>query len=82
MPSLFVLDVEDFAPMWQHAKSDDGLTVTHRGPYVELSFDHELTIDRKATGLRHAVWYSAIGGLSHAKVVQYDKHQLKLVAEA
>ena len=81
MASLFVLDVEDFAPFWQNARSDDEITITHRGPYVEITFPRELTIDRAATGVRHALWYSAIGGVAGAQVEQYDKHQLKLVAQ-
>jgi hypothetical protein len=81
MPSLLVLDVEEFAPVWEHAVSDDEITVTHRGTYVEVSFPNELTVDRKASGLRHALWYSCIGGVLGAEVVQFDKVQLRLVAD-
>lgn len=80
MASLFVLDVDDFTPFWQHATSEHGCTTTKKGHYVQITFDDVLTIDRRATGLRHAVWYSAIGGVDGADVVQYDKDQLKLVA--
>lgn len=80
MASLFVLDVEDFAPFWQHATSEHGCTVSKKGHYMQVSFDDVLTIDRRATGLRHAVWYSAIGGVDGACVVQFDKDQLQLVA--
>jgi len=79
MATLFVLDVDDFEPFWQQAKGDD-LRVTHHGHYVRLDFVGELVVDRVSTGLRHAVWYSAIAGVHGATVAQYDKVQLKLVA--
>lgn len=79
MATLFVLDVEDFTTFWQQAKGDD-LKVTHQGTYVRLDFANELVVDRVSTGLRHAVWYSAIAGVHGAHVEQFDKVQLKLVA--
>ena len=80
MASLFVLDVDDFTPFWQNATSEHGCTVTKKGHYMQVTFDDVLTIDRRSTGLRHALWYSAVGGVNGATIVQYDKDQLKLVA--
>jgi hypothetical protein len=28
--------------------------------------------------VRHAIWYSVIGGISDGKIVQHDKDQLKV----
>ena len=36
-------------------------------------------IDRRATGCRHAVWYSALAGLQDARVAQHDKDALRVV---
>jgi len=80
MPSLFVVDVPEYRPMWECAASEPGVHARHLGAYVELSFSDELRIDRRATGVRHAVWYSGVGGLRGATVVQYDKDALRLVA--
>jgi hypothetical protein len=50
------------------------------GPYFRIAADAgEIVIDRRATGCRHAVWYSAIAGLQDARVVQHDKNALRLV---
>lgn len=38
----------------------------------------EIVIDRRATGCRHAVWYSAIAGLRDARIVQHDKNALRI----
>ena len=80
MPSLFVVDVPEYRPLWEHAQRAAGVTTHHLGAYVEVSFHGELRIDRRATGVRHAVWYSAVGGVSGATVVQFDKDALRLVA--
>jgi hypothetical protein len=39
----------------------------------------QIVIDRRATGCRHAVWYSALAGLVSARVAQHDKNALRLV---
>jgi hypothetical protein len=39
----------------------------------------QIVIDRRATRCRHAVWYSAVAGLSQARVVQQDKNALRVV---
>jgi hypothetical protein len=79
MPSLFIVDVPEYRPMWECAEAEPGVEARHRGAYVELSFDDELRLDRRATGVRHAVWYSGVGGLRGATVVQFDKDALRLV---
>lgn len=39
----------------------------------------EIVIDRRATGCRHAVWYSTIAGLLGSRIVQHDKNALRVV---
>lgn len=80
MPSLFIVDVPEYRPLWEHAEAEPGVRARHRGGYVELTFEQELRIDRRATGVRHAVWYSGVGGVHDATVVQFDKDALRLVA--
>ncbi|MEU6698612.1 hypothetical protein [Pseudonocardia sp. NPDC046786] len=42
----------------------------------------EIVIDRRATGCRHAVWYSGVAGLERARIAQHDKNALRVVAGA
>ena len=36
-------------------------------------------IDRRATGCRHAVWYSAVGGIARdSRITQHDKDALRV----
>lgn len=82
MASLFVVKEHDFLPLAEYASSPGGVRRTERKNFIEVQFDGELTVPRAATGMRHAVWYSSLAGLSGAHVVQFDKEQLKLVADA
>ena len=81
MASLFVVQESDFLPLAECATSPDGVTLNRRKHFVEVKFAKELTVNRKVTGMRHAVWYSSVAGVAGAKVVQFDKDGLKLVAE-
>ena len=49
------------------------------GDYVELSSDGELVVDRRATGVNHATWYSTVAGVADGHVVQQDKDALRVV---
>lgn len=77
MIELYVLDVPEFRPV-----IDEGATVADEvhvvGIYVQLCARSTLVIDRRRAGARQAVWYSAIGGLRHGKVVQFDKDALRI----
>jgi hypothetical protein len=81
VPSLFIVNADEYEPFWRNAVGDSQLEIHHVGPYVEVRFTDGVTIDRRATGVRHAVWYSGIAALKDARVVQFDKDALRVVAE-
>src|SRR5436305_924875 len=61
------------------ASRDPELSVNRIGEYFEISSPDCIVIDRRATGCRHAVWYSAIAGIGGGRVVQHDKDALRIV---
>jgi hypothetical protein len=72
------------APEWESARDlleQAGYEVREHAAHREYVFDDELVLDRKATGLRHALWYSVLGGIHDARVAQFDKTQLRVVAD-
>ena len=82
--AIFVLDVPENAGVVRVAEQDALLQVEKIGPYFRIAPDSvdgdgEIVIDRRATGCRHAVWYSALAGLQQAHVVQHDKDALRVV---
>ena len=81
MPSVYFPDIPETEPIWRAAVGDSEVETYHTGPYVELRFPDGITIDRASTGARHAVWYSCLGALDHARVTQFDKNALRIVAD-
>ena len=78
MTSLFVLDVPENVPVTDVARTDPTVTVRRIGPYFEIVADGAIVIDRRATGCRHAVWYSSVAGLAGGRITQHDKDALRV----
>ncbi|WP_329172504.1 hypothetical protein [Streptomyces sp. NBC_01477] len=80
MSTLFVLDVPENATVPQVAARDPRVSVEMVGPYFRITSPDTIVIDRRATGCRHAVWYSAVAGLAQSRVTQHDKDALRVEA--
>ncbi|MGD9525861.1 hypothetical protein [Pseudonocardia sp.] len=79
MTTLYVLDVPENTPLATVAARDPAVTVGRIGPYFAITADGSIVIDRRATGCRHAVWYSAVGGVARGgRIVQHDKDALRV----
>ncbi len=78
MTALYVLDVPENVPLATVAGADPAVTVSKIGPYFEIAADGVISIDRRATGCRHAVWYSSVAGLLGARITQHDKDALRV----
>jgi hypothetical protein len=77
--TLYVLDVPENTPLAKVAAEDPAVTVGRIGPYFEITSDAAIVIDRRATGCRHAVWYSAVGGIARdSRITQRDKDALRV----
>lgn len=79
MTSLFVLAVPENDGVIEVAARSVTNRIDRVGPYHRITADGEIEIDRRATGCRHAVWYSLVAGLADAEVVQHDKDALRIV---
>jgi hypothetical protein len=78
---IYVLAVPENEGVVKVAAQDPEVSVDMVGPYHRITAaDDELVIDRRATGCRHAVWYSAIAGLEDSIIVQQDKDALRVAA--
>ena len=78
MTVLYVLDVPENTSVAKVAAEDPAVTVGKIGPYFEIRADGPIVIDRRATGCRHAVWYSCIAGVAGGRIVQHDKNALQV----
>ncbi|MBN9112020.1 MAG: hypothetical protein J0I34_24955 [Pseudonocardia sp.] len=79
MTTLYVLDVPENVAVATVAEEDPAVTVGHRGDYFEITADGPIVIDRRATGCRHAVWYSCVAGVARdGRITQHDKNALRV----
>ena len=79
MTTLFVLDVPENVALPKVAGEDPQVTVGRIGPYFVISAEGPLVIDRRATGCRHAVWYSSVAAVARdSRIVQHDKNALRV----
>ena len=78
MTALYVLDIPENTSLADVAAADPDVTVRKVGPYFEIVADGSIVIDRRTTGVRHAVWYSSVAGLGSARITQHDKDALRV----
>lgn len=78
MAVFYLLDVPENRPVVEVAGRDPRVRVGRNGPYFEVSSEHPIEIDRRATGCRHAVWYSCVAGLAGFRIAGWDKNSLRL----
>lgn len=79
MTTLYVLDVPENVALPKVADEDPEVTVGRIGPYFVISAAGPIVIDRRATGCRHAVWYSSVAGVARdSRIVQHDKDALRV----
>jgi hypothetical protein len=80
MTTMFVLDVPENVAVVHVADEDPAVTVDRVGPYFRIVSPADIVIDRRATGCRHAVWYSSVAGLSDSRITQWDKDLMRVEA--
>jgi hypothetical protein len=78
MTTLFVLDVPENTAVAEVAGQDPAVTVDRVGPYFRIVSETAIVIDRRATGCRHAVWYSSVAGLTQSRITQWDKDLMRV----
>lgn len=79
MTALYVLDVPENTAVAKIADEDPAVTVGRIGPYFEIRAAGPIVVDRRATGCRHAVWYSCVGGVARdSRITQHDKDALRV----
>jgi hypothetical protein len=79
MTTLYILDVPENTAVAKAAAEEPAVTVGRIGPYFEISAAGPIVVDRRATGCRHAVWYSCVGGVARdSRITQHDKNALRV----
>jgi hypothetical protein len=77
--AIYLLDVPENVPAVELAETIEHIKIGKIGPYFEVSADREIVLDRRATGMRHAVWYSCIAGTAGCAITQWNSDALRAV---
>lgn len=74
MPSLFVLDVPEFAPLIAGASAEH--RVRRRSGYAMIEAAETIVVEREKSGLGDAVWYGALTGGYEGRIVEFSADRL------
>ena len=74
---LFILDVPENTGVVAVARDLPDVKVGQVGPYFVVESGAPVSIDRRATGMRHATWYSCVAGIDGWHIAQWDKDALR-----
>lgn len=74
MPSLFVLDVPEFAPLIAGAAADH--RVQRQGGYAMIEAADKVVVERARSGLGDAVWFGALTGGYEGRIVEFNADRL------
>jgi hypothetical protein len=78
MPTLYVMDVPEFAPIAEAARRANAAVRT-AGDYIELSSAPRLVIQRRlAGGIRPAIWFAALTAGFVGAIARFDEEELWL----
>jgi len=82
MVTLFVADLPEFAALVEASKKTPGCQVqSPRGGYWRIEGGQELHFNRKALGLKPALWNSALSGGFQGHILEYGRDELRIGSE-
>lgn len=80
MPTVYVLNVPEFAGLAKSVRASDGYRVRDSGRgYTIIESDDELVFNRAATGFKPAVWYGAFTGGIRGTITEFGRDTVRIV---
>ncbi|VVD71765.1 glyoxalase [Pandoraea soli] len=79
---LFVLNVPEFAPLTEAARQLPSCRVEAHGDYTVISSDVPIAFERRALGLKPAVWYGLFTGGLDGRIESYERDIVRIAPRA
>lgn len=86
MPTLFILDVPEFAPLVAALGADAGVQKRKHGPYWAFHGDGHIALDRISArvgdaAIGEAIWFGALTGGFEGRVAEFSSDRLRIVPD-
>ena len=80
MPTVYVLNVPEFAGLAKSVRGNDHYRVRDSGRgYTIIESDDELVFKRSDTGFKPAVWYGAFTGGIRGTITEFGRDTVRIV---
>ncbi|MGE5146956.1 MAG: hypothetical protein ACM3N5_09415, partial [Candidatus Eiseniibacteriota bacterium] len=80
MPTLYLLDVPEFAPAATVLARAPGCRLARAKGYIRVESDGDIVVERKATGMNEAVWFGlAVAGFDGV-IAEFTSDRLRIAA--
>jgi hypothetical protein len=80
MVVLYVLDVPEFMPNVQAARALKTCTITKSDKgYYRIAAPTEIVLNRKAMGLKPAVWYGLFTGGLNGEIAEFGRDEVRVI---
>ncbi|VVE45139.1 glyoxalase [Pandoraea capi] len=79
---IFVLNVPEFATFAQTAREMASCRVETAGDYTVISSDVPIAFERRALGLKPAVWYGLFTGGLDGQIESYGRDTVRIAPRA
>jgi hypothetical protein len=82
MPSVYVLNVPEFRALIEVASQNPDCRVSEVGlGYSRIDADEVIEFERRALGVKPAVWYGAFTGGIVGRIAEFGRDRVRIVAD-
>ena len=80
MPSIYVIDVDEYRCIAEVAAKNPDYKVTNEGKgYIRIDATAQLTFNRRELGLKPALWYGLFTGGMEGQIIKFSRETVTLV---
>jgi len=76
--AIYLLDVPEFAALVAALRETPGILIDRHADYFVARSANEIVVERRATGVGHAVWFGALTGGIRGRIVTFSDDELRV----
>lgn len=80
MPVVYVLDVPEFLPVVEAARTRPGCRITKSDKgYYRVEAPTEIVFNRREMGMKPAVWYGLFTGGLNGEIAEFGRDEVRVI---